>query len=56
MGAHGPLVKLLQVVLPLALGAHQGQVAQPDAVGLVVDHTYAVASMIKAINVTLAQL
>ncbi len=38
LGAPGPLTKLLQVVLPLAPRAHQGQAARPDAIGPMVDH------------------
>jgi hypothetical protein len=38
LGAPGPPIELLQVVSPVALGAHQGQAAQPDAVGPVVDY------------------
>ncbi|CAM6030202.1 unnamed protein product [Sphagnum balticum] len=38
LGAPGPFAKLLQVVSPLAPGAHQGQAARPDAIGPVVDH------------------
>jgi hypothetical protein len=56
LGALGPLAKLLQVVSPPALGAHQAQAARLDVVGLVADHTYVVVPAFDAINVTLAQL
>jgi hypothetical protein len=38
LGAPGPPAELLQVVSSPTPRAHQGQVARPDAVGLVVDH------------------
>ncbi len=37
LGAHGPPTELLQVVSPPTPGAHQGQAAQLDAVGVMVD-------------------